>query len=183
MTIEQLRTIAETAQAKLRHVYELYGLGEPPTVTPGLVDAVLEAAGYERAQINTRTHIAQVNDVPAPQKPDRAELDAAVIARLRELAVDGIMPRQAEWNAKRGDLPTSALLYENWGGRKWAQWAALAGLVYAGPNVALHKEAAGSAEATFRQVSERAASVLGPEHVVVSPHGSERNGAGHAARD
>jgi len=70
--------------------------------------------------------------IPSP-KPDKAQTEAAVIARLRELAVDGIMPTQAEWNAKGGDLPNAALLYENWDRRKWAEWAELAGLVYAGP--------------------------------------------------
>lgn len=44
MDIEMLKTIAQEAQIKLAHVYELYDLGEPPSVTPGIVEAVLEAA-------------------------------------------------------------------------------------------------------------------------------------------
>lgn len=146
--IETLRTIAEAAQTKLHHVYELYGLGEPPQVTPGLVDAVLEAAGYERAQINTRAHIAQVNDVPAPQKPDRAELDAAVIARLREISVRGNMPTQAAYNAQRGDLPLANTLYMRYGSRQWADWAALAGLRHV-PRGGVAKREAPAQEATF----------------------------------
>jgi len=153
MHIEMLKTIAQDAQAKLRHVYELYDLGDPPSVTPGLVEAVLEAAAQQPVReaeewqtvpepkpsyyIQRGWEPPQPAAIPQPQSKivlaPSDDLESAVIARLRELAVDGIMPTQAEWNAKRGDLPNAALLYENWGRRKWAEWAELAGLVYAGP--------------------------------------------------
>lgn len=43
MDIEMLKTIAQEAQDRVRHAYELYDLGEPPSVTPRIVDAVLKA--------------------------------------------------------------------------------------------------------------------------------------------
>lgn len=35
----------------------------------------------------------------------------SVYTKLREIAVDGVMPSQTEWNAQRGTLPHSATLY------------------------------------------------------------------------
>ena len=138
MDIEMLKTIAQEAQGRVRHVYELYDLGEPPSVTPGIVDAVLKAAAQAEppAAWDNVPLFPLMHQAPELSKIVTApsdDVESAVIARLRELATDGIMPKQTEWNAKRGDLPNAALLYENWDRRKWAEWAELAGLVYAGP--------------------------------------------------
>lgn len=153
MDIEMLRAIAQEAQIKVRHVYELYDLGDPPSVTPGIVEAVLEAVAQQQPQSKI---------VTAPSD----DVEAAVIARLRELAIvmpDGTrqMPTQATWDERRGDLPNAALLYENWGRRHWAEWAELAGLAYAGPRnsgkrTSRKTEADATPEATFRgaQVSD-----------------------------
>jgi hypothetical protein len=152
-TIEELRAIGERAEATLIRVYELYSMGDPPILTPGIVEAVLEAAAQQPVReaeewetvpeptpsyyIQRGWEPPQPAAIPQPQSKivlaPSDDLESAVIARLRELAVDGIMPTQAEWNAKRGDLPNAALLYENWGRRHWAEWAELAGLAYAGP--------------------------------------------------
>ena len=184
-TIEELRAIGERAEATLIRVYELYSMGDPPILTPGIVEAVLEAAEaavleaeaeaeaeppYNPWQYNDPNNV-RVVPLAAPQPQSKIvlapsdDLESAVIARLRELAEDGIMPTQAEWNAKRGDLPNAALLYENWDGRKWAEWAELAGLVYAGPRGSGKRKArkteapAPTPEAAFRgaQVSDNVA--------------------------
>jgi hypothetical protein len=171
MDIEMLKTIAQQAQSKMRHVYELYDLGEPPSVTPGIVEAVLEAAeqaeppaAWDNVPLFPLMHQApELSKIVTAPSDD---VEAAVIARLRELAFvmpDGtrLMPTQAMWDKRRGDLPNAALLYENWGRRHWAEWAELAGLAYAGPrNSGKRKtrktEADATPEATFRgaQVSD-----------------------------
>jgi hypothetical protein len=51
--------------------------------------------------------------------------ETAILARLRELAVDGVMPTRVEWDSQRGDLPANPTLVKN---RRWNQWAQLAGL-------------------------------------------------------
>lgn len=196
-TIEELRAIGQMAEAKLVGVYELYSMGEPPILTPGIVEAVLEAAETielrQDGAAGRRSAGAQP-DKTAPTPKSKIviapadDVEAAVIARLRELAVEGQMPEQATWDERRGDLPKAKYLWQKFGKRGWGEWAALAGLAYAGKRRVRRKarktEApAPTPEAAFRdaQVSERTASILGPEHVVVSPHGSERNGA--PARD
>lgn len=140
MHIEMLRVIAREVQIKLAHVYELYDLGDPPSVTPGIVEAVLEAAETIELRQDGATgrRSAPPSTTRRPPQPADADIEAAVIARLRELAIvmpDGTrqMPTQAMWDERRGDLPNAALLYENWGRRHWAEWAELAGLVFSGP--------------------------------------------------
>jgi len=180
-TIEELRAIGERAEATLIRVYELYSMGEPPILTPGIVDAVLEAAvlaGAAEAEAEPPYNPWQYNDpnnvrvVPlaAPQPKSKIvtapsdDLEAAVIARLRELAVDGQMPTQATFDARRGDLPKVNALYMRYGNRQWSEWAALAGLAYAGKGRVRRKarktEApAPTPEAAFRdaQVSDNVA--------------------------
>lgn len=104
------------------------------------------------------------------------EVERAVIAQLRRLAVDDVTPTQVTWNAACGSLPISGDLYHMFRRRQWSSWAELAGLTLV-KRGAKRKETPAAQEGTFRRsspVSASAAAVLGPEHVVVSPHGSER---------
>lgn len=60
---------------------------------------------------------------PTPTAPDLDE--ATILARLRALSPDGVMPPATAWNAQRGSLPHSSTLYTR---RKWSEWGKLAGL-------------------------------------------------------
>jgi len=202
-TIEELRAIGERAEATLIRVYELYSMGDPPILTPGIVEAVLEAAEaavleaeaeaeaeppYNPWQYNDPNNV-RVVPLAAPQPQSKIvlapsdDLESAVIARLRELATDGIMPTQRFFDARRGDLPNAALLYENWGRRHWAEWAELAGLAYAGPRNSGRRKArkteAPTPEATFRSGEINGAAA--PDYPVT--HYIEADGSVHWSRD
>jgi len=151
MNIAHLRTIAQAAQTRMAHTFELFELGTPPQITPGMVDAILQAAdgatprqecdglvegaglrtvnrpvpesapvtpilspaafeaGRERlveALNGNGSRHAELEEVARQNIAEaaaarEAELEA-IIARLRELAVDGTMPSQAKWNIRRG---------------------------------------------------------------------------------
>lgn len=183
-TIEELRAIGERAEATLIRVYELYSMGDPPILTPGIVEAVLEAAAQQPVReaeewetvpeptpsyyIQRGWEPPQPAAIPQPQSKivlaPSDDLESAVIARLRELSVDGQMPTQATFDARRGDLPKVNALYMRYGNRQWSEWAALAGLAYVGKRGVRRKvrktEApAPTPEAAFRgaQVSDNVA--------------------------
>lgn len=102
---------------------------------------------------------------------------ADVLAAMRAMAVDGRMPSQSQWNLRKpAHLPTHSLVVDRLG-CKWSEIADLAGLAV-NPNGFGHQPAEQEAEAAvpavpFRSLSDRARGILGPEHVVVTPH---RNG-------
>ena len=112
-----------------------------------------------------------------------------VLAAMRAMAVDGRMPSQSQWNLRKpAHLPTHSLIVDRFG-CKWSEIADLAGLTtnpngFAAP--AQEAEAAVPAvpfrgrptardviDELDRSLSDRARGILGPEHVVVTPH---RNG-------
>jgi hypothetical protein len=76
MDIEMLKTIAQEVQNELARVYELYDLGEPPSVTPGIVDMVLR--------------VAEQHEPPAP-----ATMGAE--SRQAKLEATESYLREAEW--------------------------------------------------------------------------------------
>lgn len=105
---------------------------------------------------------------------------ADVLAAMRAMAVDGRMPSQSQWNLRKPThLPTHSLIVERLGCR-WSEIADLAGLT-TNPNGFGHQLAEQEADAAVYAARFRAASslsntargILGPEHVVVTPH---RNG-------
>ncbi len=90
------------------------------TPMPGPTADLLATASQERVEKSTGAPVAaQFGPKPFPID------EQAVLARLRELAVDGQMPSRIIWDAERGNCPGYATLSRH---RKWSAWAQLAGL-------------------------------------------------------
>jgi hypothetical protein len=202
-TNQQLRDWATQAANHYRQELDLFGYAnEDFTLTPAMVRSVLTVVERGDSQPPAAAAAAPVL-VPVAARPqpqlqpgriaqgmkaaDRIKSGMPIVIQfLKNIAVNGEMPTRGAYDAQRGDLPSSSTLYKT-GGIIWADLAEQIGLklntraetMYRTMHVARHKEADAAEPASqFPQpLSDHARSVLGPEHIAVTPYrnGNERH--------
>lgn len=119
MTHDELRELTAHCNEAIRAEYELFGWAEIPTLTPGMVRALLPVLG-----------------VPAvkPSKPDISAFVERVRTALHALSVDGALPTTAVWNSSKPDgLPTVPVVMVRLCVTTWGDLAPMFGLTYHAP--------------------------------------------------
>lgn len=142
--------------------------------------------------------VEPVEELPPAEATEPVDPVAHGLEVVRSLAVDGELPSMAVYNRdKPADAPTVYALLSGLGGIRWTDLAERLGLRLtkqqrdmlavrerAAATTEPDMQPAGDEDAPAGGVSAAVASVLGPEHVVVTPHGSERtNGRGVGAQE
>ena len=185
-------------------------LGRQATVKNGQSDGPVvlltwnppEEASAPDEEAPTAESVAPAN-ADAVEDDQAAEVDerdpvTVALERIQALAVDGELPSMAVYNKEKpADAATVYELLRSLGGIRWTDLAERLGLRLskrAEEMLAMRERAAAVVEPSAPEeeaadeeeqphVSAAVAAVLGPEHVVVTPHGSERvNGHAPAQR-
>lgn len=135
MDKEQLLNLTTTANKLIADEYSLWNpSGDAPQITPAILKIVMQVIQGDDTRTDVRDEVKVVAKSRKPKSKQlgfsQPELDA-IKHRLREIAINGLMPTQSTWDKKRGDLiSVRGILHR---GVSWRNLADMTGLEYAGP--------------------------------------------------
>lgn len=133
-TNEELRAFASQANQMIAEEFELWGLpGQSPQITPAMVRIVAQLLPNNPMQAPKTIAASPLHVSPAiapsnTGKLNNPEIESAIIAKLKELSINGFMPTQEHYEKNRGSLPTCSYLRKY--GYSWAELARKIGLTY-----------------------------------------------------